>query len=171
MNTDDYVTQCLAHLTNKNTYRLIAEYPAQHIMKRSTNVLANYKQVLISHDRRLFKYLSQLPSHARIPRFYSTPKIHKKFSKFSPLCPLVSQTHSLLTPSVKLIDHILQLIVRLYPDYLHNSSTLSIKLEDLTVPDDAILVTLDVTSLYPLIPQQECLQLIYDELHSKRHLF
>lgn len=170
MNTDDYVTQCLAHLTDKKTYRLITEYPAHHIKKQLLNTLTNYKQLLLLHDKRLYKYLSEPTSQSHIPRFYGIPKIHKEFTKLPPLRPIVSQTHSLLTPSAKFIDHILQPIACSYPDYLHDSTTLSVRLQDMTVPDDSVLVTLDVVNLYPSIPQEECLQVIYDELHTNRHL-
>ena len=170
MNTDDYVTQCLSHLTDKKTYRLITEYPAHYIKQQLLNTLTNYRQLLTSHDKRLYKYLCEPASHTRVPRFYGIPKLHKEFTKLPPLRPIVSQTQSLLTPSAKFIDYALQPIARSYPDYLHNSSMLSVKLQDTMVPDDAILVTIDVTSLYPSIPQEECLHIIYNELHANRHL-
>ena len=170
MNTDDYVTQCLAHLTDKKTYRLITEYPTHHIKKQLLNTLTNYKQLLLLHDRRLYKYLCEPTSRSYIPRFYGIPKIHKEFTTIPPLRPIVSQTQSLLTPSAKFIDHILQPIACSYPDYLHDSSTLSVRLQDTIVPDNSFLVTLDVVNLYPSIPQEKCLQVIYDELHANRHL-
>lgn len=37
----------------------------------------------------------------------------------------------------------------------------------MNIPDNAILVTIDVKSLYP---QSECLQIIYKEMFKKRHL-
>ena len=170
MDTDDYVTQCLVHLTDNKTYRLIAKYPAQDIRRQLLDTLVNHKQVLSSHDKRLYKYLCEPTNNTRVPRFYGIPKIHKEFTKSPPLRPIVSQTLSLLFPSAKFIDHVLQPMARSYPDYLHDSSTLSVTLQDLTVPDNAILVTMDVTSLYPSIPQEECLQVIYNELHTNRHL-
>lgn len=168
MNTDDYVTHCLAHLTDNKTYRLITEYPAHDIRQQLLDTLANHKQVLSSHDKRLYKYLCEPTNNTRVPRFYGISKIHREFTKFLPLRPIVSQTLSLLSPSAKFIDHVLQPIARSYPDYLHDSSTLSVTLQDLTVPDNTILVTMDVTSLS--IPQEECLQVIYNELHTNRHL-
>ena len=130
MNTDDYVTQCLAHLTDHKTYRLITGYPAHGIRQQLLDTLANYKQVLGSHDKRLYKYLCEPTNDTRVPRFYGIPKIHKEFTKFPPLRPIVSQTLSLLSPSAKFIDYVLQPIARSYPDYLHDSSTLSVTLQD-----------------------------------------
>ena len=170
LNTDDYVAACLAHLTDKNTYTLTTIYPTSHIADQLSTVLAAFKQTLSSHDRRLYKYLSEPTQHIRIPRFYGIPKIHKQFTTFPPLRPIVSQTASILSPSAHFIDHILQPVAQTYPDYLRDSTTLSIALQDLHVPDEAILVTVDVASLYPSIPQAECLKVIYNELHAHRLL-
>lgn len=43
-------------------------------------------------------------------------------------------------------------------------------LQNLDVPDHAILATMDVNSLYPSIPQTDLLQTIYDEMTHNRHL-
>ena len=40
----------------------------------------------------------------------------------------------------------------------------------MSIPRNVILVTIDVTNLYPSIPQTECLQIIYEEMFKKRHL-
>ena len=96
-------------------------------------------QTNTEHDRRLYKYLSEPTQHVRIPRFYGIPKIQKQFTTFPPLRP---QTASILSPSAHFIDHILQPVAQTYPDYL------SIALQDLHVPDEATLVTVDVASLY-----------------------
>ena len=49
--------------------------------------------------------------------------------------------------------------------HLHNSTSLVRILQDLHVPDEAIH-SLDVTSLYPSIPQSQCLDVIYQEMHN-----
>ena len=84
--------------------------------------------------------------------------------------PIVSQSSSLLAPSAQLIDHVLQPLAISYPDYVHNSTSLVLCLQELTVPDDAILVTIDVTNLYPSIPQSECLNIIHTEIHTRSYL-
>ena len=75
-----------------------------------------------------------------------------------------------ITPTAKFIDHVLQPLAQSYPDYLHNSIVLSLLLQSLSIPDDAILVTLDVNSLYPLILLTEMLQVVYEEMIQHRHL-
>jgi len=43
-------------------------------------------------------------------------------------------------------------------------------LEQLTLPPDTLLVTIDVDSSFPSISQFECLQIIYEELFTIHHL-
>ena len=85
--------------------------------------------------------------------------------------PIVSQSSSILSPSAQFIDHLLQPLAYCYPDYIQNSTALILRLQELTVPDNAILVTVDVTSLYPSIPQSECLNIIHTEMSKHSHLF
>ena len=89
-----------------------------------------------------FYYQSQIiPTY----QFYGIPKIHKKFSHLPPVRLSLSVIHhSPAQPSS---------LTTSYSDYLHNSTSLILLLQNLTVPDDAILVTMDVNNLYPSIPQ------------------
>ena len=167
MNTDHYITQCMVHLTDTKTYGLANGYPSNDIQRQLSKVLTNFKQQLDAFDKRLFKCLITTPNKIRTPRFYGIPKIHKQFTHLPPLRPIVSQSASPLSASAKFIDHVLQPLALQYPDYFHNSTALSLLLEDLHIPDEAILVAIDVSSLYPSIPQTECLNII---LHKYRHL-
>ena len=166
LNTDDYITLCMAHLTDSNTYREATNYPREQIQRQLSHVLMTFKPQLDSYDKRLYKFLCEPPRHPRIPQFYGLPKVHKQFTHLPPLRPIISQSGSLLSPTAQFIDHVLQPLARSYTDYCHNSTALLHTLEDLHVPDEAILVTIDVTSLYPSIPQTQCLQTIYDEVHK-----
>ena len=109
-------------------------------------------------------------SNTNTPKFYGIPKVHKKFTNIPPVRPIIAQTTSPLTPSARLIDHVLQPLAQSYSDYLHNSTVLIKILQDMSIPEEAVLVTIDVTNLYPSIPQTECLQIIYDEMYKRRHL-
>ena len=169
MDTSDYIAQCLEHLTDSNTYKQ-ARYSEEQIQEQLTHVLSNFKSQLTAHDKRLFKYLYELPRNPRTPRFYGIPKIHKSYTRLPPLRPIISQSASLLSPTAKFIDHALQPIASSYSDYLSNSTSVILSIEDLYIPDEAILVGIDVNSLYPSIPQTECLDIIYNELHSHSQL-
>ena len=170
MDTDDYIGQCISQLSDTNTYRLATNYPRSDIKKQVVNTIIRFKPQIHRYDWKLYNFLLSEPKHSRVPQFYGIPKIHKKFAKVPPVRPIVSQCNSILTPTAKFIDHVLQPLAQSYPDYLHNSTVLSLHLQNLSVPDDAILVTLDVNSLYPSIPQTEMLEVVYEEMIQHRHL-
>ena len=98
----------------------------------------------------VYEFLLSELDHPRIPQFYVDSQ---NFSHLPPVQPIVSQCNSPLTRTAKFIDHILQPLAQSYSDYLHvhNSNSLLVLLQTLTVPDDAILVTMDVSNLYPSI--------------------
>ena len=170
LDTEDYIMQCTVHLSDTNTYTLVKSFPTEEIRNRLVNTIISFKSQIKDYNKRLYSFLITVPDHTQTPQFYGIPKIHKQFSRVPPVRPIVSQCNSTLNPTAKFIDHVLQPLAQSYSDYLHNSAALSLILQDLKVPDDVILVTVDVASLYPSIPQTEMLQTIYNEMHKKRHL-
>ena len=170
MDTDDYIQQCTSLLSDTSTYKIAQIFPSSTITKKVANTIAAFRQQIRNHHRHLYTYLTPTSKHQQIPTFYGIPKIHKKFTKLPPMRPIVAHSSSPLVPSARFIDHTLQPLARSYPDYLHNSTSLILQLQDTHVPSNAILVTIDVLSLYPSIPQSECLQIIYDEMHTHQHL-
>lgn len=169
MNTDDYLQQCAKLLQDQETYQLSQTYPDHEISRKIRNVLISFKSQLSNYSKKLYNYLEPNP-RTQLPRFYGIPKIHKQCDPLPPMRPIVAHNNSLLAPVARFLDHVLQPIAQAYPDYLQNSVALSLQLQNTTVPETAILVSVDVKSLYPSIPQSECLQIVYDELHVHRHL-
>ena len=170
LNTDDYITQCVNLLSDSNTYRPASSYPKNEIKRLINNTIISFKPQLFQFSKRLYQFLTSEPDHCRTPQFYGIPKVHKEFTTIPPVRPIISQCSSILNPTARFIDHVLQPLAQAYPDYIQNSTSLSLILQNLPVPDNAILVTLDVTSLYPSIPQTDLLQVVYDEMFSHRHL-
>ena len=157
----------MKHLSDSDTYTLVTSFPKDEIKKET---VTSFKSQLQGYSKRLYTFLTPESSHSQVPQFYGIPKIHKKFETVPPVRPIVAQSCSLLKPTAQFIDHLLQPLAQSYPDYLQNSTELSLILKDLDVPDEAILVTMDVNSLYPSIPQTEMLHIIYTEMYKKRHL-
>ena len=159
------------HPTIGHKHLQIGQLLSQERYQETTNA---YRRQLQTTNPPIQLEIVQIPPVRTRPLPYSTvygiPKIHKKFTRVPPVRPIVSQCSSVLCPTAQFIDHVLQPLAQSYSDYLHNSTSLSLLLQNLSVPDDAILVTLDVNSLYPSIPQTEMLQIIYDEMVQHRHL-
>ena len=122
-----------------------------------------------SYSRQLYKYL-QPTTKNRIPQFYGIPKIHKRFTTVPPMRPIISHSNSLLSHTAQLIDHVLQPLSQSYSNYLQNSTSLIKILDNLIIPENTTLETIDVTSLYPSIPQTECLEIIYKEMTTNTDL-
>ena len=133
-------------------------------------MLDNFKDQLSPH-KELFQFLQATTQHS-IPKFYGIPKIHKPLEQngIPPIRPIISHTNSMLSHTAKFINHVLQPIAQSFEDYLNNSSQLIEELDTLTVPEDIILVTVDVISLYPSIPQQEYLDTIHKEIMEHQEL-
>ena len=144
----------------------MADGPFSQVCKTTFYPLGSSSEAI----KQVHNHLTTSHTHHQTPRFYGIPKIHKQFEKLPPLRPIVSHCNSLLAPSAQLLDHTLQPLAQSYPDYIQNSTALSLILEDLQVPDGALLSAIDVASLYPSIPQTECLNIIYEEMHNRRHL-
>lgn len=169
LDTDDYVIACTSHLANPHIYQLSGHFPTEQLTKLITDVLIAFRHPLHNYSKKLYTYLLP-PTKHRTPQFYGLPKLHKDFVHTPPIRPIVSHSNSLLSHTATFIDHVLQPLAQSYPDYLHNSTSLINLLENFPVPADAILVSADVNSLYPSIPQTECLQLIYEEMCNHQDL-
>ena len=129
-------------------------------------MIINFKSEITQHRQNLLSFLLPHKDH-RIPRFYGSPKIHKPTSSnvIPPIRPIVFHTNSFLSHSAQFLDHVLQPIARSYPDYLHYSTDLILKLSKLQIKQEITLISIDVISLYPSIPQTECLKTVYEEIN------
>lgn len=135
-------------LSDVNTYRQTQSYPYELVKEKLTNLLVSFKSELLHVNKQLYTYL-QPNTNFQIPQFYGLPKIHKQFQHLPPLRPIIAQCNSQLNPTAKLLDHCLQPLAKSYSDYIQNATELSLILQDLWVPDNAFLVSIDVVSLYP----------------------
>ena len=150
-------------------YQPVPKFPQAAIEQQLQNILVEFSPILRPH-KALYRYLTPKSQSTQPPKFYGIPKIHKEYNRLPPIRPIVSHSGSLLCASATFIDHVLQPLAHSYDDYLHNSTTLISSLQSLCLPDDAILVTIDVESLFPSIPQDECLSIVYNEMFSKAKL-
>ena len=98
------------------------------------------------------KWLCQTPNPPRIPEFYTLTKIHKP----SPVGrPIVSGCDGPTEKLSSFVDKLLQPIAQQQKSYLKDTTDFVNFIENTKVPADVILVSMDVTSLYTNIPQEE----------------
>ena len=100
------------------------------------------------------------------PKFHTLPKIHKKSN---PGRPVISSIGCHTTNISKYVDHHLQEHVSKLPSYVKDTTDFINKIKDLTVPDNAILVTMDVSSLYTNIPNDEGIEAVRETLSQNNY--
>ena len=103
-------------------------------------------------DEMTVKWLSQTPNPPRVPVFYTLTKIHKP----TPVGrPIISGNDGPTERISVFVDNILQPIAQSQKSYLKDTTDFINFIERATLPESAFLVSLDVTSLYTNIPQEE----------------
>ena len=102
-------------------------------------------------DEKTYIYLTFNPN-PRARRFYILPKIHKQGN---PGRPIISSNGHPTERISEFVDYHLKLVQTL-PSYIKDTTHFLLQLQNLgSLPENAILVTLDVSSLYTNIPYKE----------------
>ena len=158
LSRQQYINASTKHLRDPSTYTIKQE--PKNLESQLINIVISFKQV----SKRLYDNLTTPPKFST-PPFYGLPKIHKKFEDYPPIRPIVAQHSSVFAKAALLIDAVLQPLVRRYQDHLLNSVQLVKTAESLCFKEQPILVTMDVESLYPSIPQEDLINTIYKEMY------
>jgi len=104
----------------------------------------------------------------KTPSIYFLPKIHKN-KQPPPGRPIVSANHCPTERISGLVDHLLRPFVPLLPSYVKDTTDFVNHIEALPrLEHTDLLVTLDVTSLYTNIPNEESLQVASNILRQHR---
>ena len=103
------------------------------------------------------KWLCQTQNPSRIPVFYTLTKIHKPTPVGRPIISGVSGPTERLSAFV---DKLFQPIAQQQKSYLKDTTDFVNFVEGTRVPENTILVSMDVTSLYTNIPQEEGIQTV-----------
>ena len=112
------------------------------------------------------KWLSLTPDPPRIPVFFTLTKIHKPTLVSR---PIISGCSSPTEKISAFVDHLIQPIAQQQASYLKDTTDFINFIERIKLPRSAILVSMDVTSLYTNIPQQEGISTVchaYKEFHK-----
>ncbi|XP_077135026.1 uncharacterized protein LOC143788937 isoform X4 [Ranitomeya variabilis] len=115
-------------------------------------------------DNKEFKFLTTASPIA--PTLYLLPKIHKSTQE-PPGRPIVAGIGGLYERPCIYLDHFLQPLVIHLGSSIQDTSHLIRQLQDLTVPDNTILVTMAVTSLYTCIGHTLGIEAVSDFLNQQ----
>ncbi|XP_044176756.1 uncharacterized protein LOC122959498 [Acropora millepora] len=156
MNTQDKINEGQVQLDNGDHYRPLAT-PMVVDTNRKVQQLINDLYHGNHIDEMTKKWLCQTPNPPRIPEFYTLTKIHKP----TPVGrPIISGCEGLTEKLSSFVDKLLQPIAQQQKSYLKNTTDFINFIEKTKVPADAVLVSMDVTSLYTNIPQEEGIQTV-----------
>jgi hypothetical protein len=167
MELETYVKQVLKeHLLTENYVQL----PRKEMERRMSSLKTTLQDIISNSQDQLSKaeityFKRSLKTHFRLPIFYGLPKVHKTPMS---LRPVVSSTNSLLAIFSVWLDYKAKELLPLVESYLKNSATLIKTLQNLHIPDNALLFTADATSMYTNIDIETGLASIRHLLHSNK---
>ena len=138
---------------------------------RTEDISSHVKDILSDEidGKRLPKSaLNLVEGNPRCGRFYLLPKIHKPEIPGRPVVSACSCPTSIISA---FIDDNLQPLVKALPSYVKDTSHLLNLIGDFSLPpDDVLLFTMDVKSLYTMIPHEEGLQALKYYLDKRTEL-
>ena len=145
-----FVTETEQQLNNTENYRKLQEEPTATNMKLVNDTIERFKKQKLINEK-VAEGLKR--NNPKAPKFYLRPKIHKEGN---PGRPVVSSVNCHTANISKYVDCHLQPIVKEIPSYVKDTQDFLKKLEKVKdIPQDSLLVTLDVKSLYTNIPNNE----------------
>ena len=146
MNKVDYHKKIEDHLNNSHIYEPLDNNPIEPLrtkINKQLKTLENKKKI----DRN--QYLKLYSTPANIPLFYGLIKLHKEGH---PIRPIVSFCGSPTDELSKFLTKILNPITDNAPQKLKNTLMVKDALSDIVVPEDHLMVSFDVKSLFTCIP-------------------
>lgn len=149
----DYIGACDSLLSDINFYKPLNSDPTQNIQKELTGLL---KDLISTYNLKNIISIRDLQNRFPVAgRFYTLPKIHKPGSP-PPGRPIVSGNGSVTEIISSLCDFFLKPLVPTLPSFIQDTTHFLRILNALgRLPENAVLFTLDVTSLYTNIPHTE----------------
>ena len=165
MDTVDYIKEANRQLSEESVYQQLQSAPTdqfnQQVEQYLTGMVENgditegIKKILISNK-------------PRTPHIYFLPKVHK--NKIPPPGRPIVSANSCPTEKISaFVDHFLNPLVKERKSYVQDTTDFINKIEDLELPNGSILGSLDVTSLYTNIPNDEGMNCIREILNKERN--
>ena len=175
----DYIDSCHEHLTSVQPqpfgpplpyYTPSTSTELQKVKKHIVNTLKNAKeQGWISKD----EFTMMDPTDAGAGRFYEIFKVHKEHAPgtIPPARPIISGNGSITENLSRFVDFHAKPLVKDLPSYIKDTPDFLRKISSVNsqekIPDGAILVSIDVSSLYTNIPMNEGIQAMEEALNKR----
>ena len=99
------------------------------------------------------------PDSKTMSKFYCNFKVHKEYEHIPPVRPIISGSGSLLENPSKFVDYHIKDLATKHETFLEDTPDFLRKVEELNkkviLPENALLVTIDIIGLVTNIPQEE----------------
>ena len=159
----DYIKEAKRQLMDKKYYQPLSKDPTMTITKEVNDFISNlHKRRILDDD--LSNYLKI--KNPRTPIFYLLPKIHKQNN---PGRPIVSQINGPTSKISQFVDVHLKSSAQTTKSYIKDTTDFLYKLSQIgEIPENSLLVTIDITSLYTNIPHADGIKAARKALNSRR---
>ena len=159
----EYIKEANRQLSDKNFYKKLTHNPTSEHAALVDNAIDNMKHRGALDEKTAKKLKTDNP---KTPRLYFLPKIHKPNN---PGRPVVSSIGCHTEKISHYVDHHLQPLNKALPSYVQDTTDFLKKLDNLPeeLPENAILVTMDVRSLYTNVPNQEGIEAVKSYLRAR----
>jgi hypothetical protein len=164
LNKDDYVSEANRQLTRPDHYRKL---PKDFTPKINKHIIKTIKDEINKGNIQSDLLEDLINRQPRTPIFYLLPKIHKQNN---PGRPIISNTNSPTEPISKYLDSLLRPAVMKTKSFIKDTGHLLELLENMDLPMDSILCTIDVSALYTNIPHDEGIEACLRALRRTRNI-
>lgn len=149
LSREDYVAEGMRQLNDINTYKSLEKDITTKIVHEVTTICSGMRSAKIIDDK---LYRGLIPKEAKPGRLRLQPKVHKQGH---PGRPIISGNGMATEKLSAYVDYILSPIMNtdFIPSYVKDTPDFLNRIKDIGhIPTGAILVTMDVVSLYTNIP-------------------
>ena len=160
ISTIDYKNKMLLLLSDETNYKVVNENPLKKLQSDTKSFLQSW-----NNKKYFYKGLEPIKYHrfkfsqtdTMLSRIYGLPKIHKLGY---PLRPVVSSISSPIYFLSQQYDQMLKNSISKPKSHIKKSFDLIEKLKNIVVPEDHILISIDVTSLYTNVSEMRVIESI-----------
>ena len=167
MNKTDKIREGQIQIDDKHNYRPLSEPVVKETHSKVLRLITDLHRE--NHiDDMTRKWLSQTPNPPRIPEFYTLTKIHKPTITGR---PIISGCDGPTERISSFVDTLLQPISKIQKSYLKDTTDFINFIENTKVKKRTFLVSMDVTSLYTNILQNEGIEIVcktYENFYKLR---
>ncbi|XP_048729663.2 uncharacterized protein LOC125647009 [Ostrea edulis] len=164
MDKQDYIAEANRQLSNQFFYRKIDFDPTK---SNADAIIDTLEKMRRDEEISLETFTCLVPSNDSTPgQFYLLPKIHKEGIPGRPIVSAIGYPTEKIS---QFLDMHLRPHVETIPSYLKDTTDYMNKTPTSNLPDNTLLVTMDVASLYTNIPHDEGIEACKEVWNSRKH--